>query len=76
MTDCIASSNIIHPVTSRWPKTEAETCRQFEIKQITKLSCDLLKIHILSLYIHTTEIAHLKIILSSTCFGSESLSWR
>jgi len=29
----IASSNVIYPLTWRWPKTAAETCRQLEIKQ-------------------------------------------
>jgi len=72
----IASSSVIYPVTRRWTKTEAETCRQFEIKQIKKLCCDLLKIHILSVHIHThthththtTGMAHLKI--------TETVNWR
>jgi hypothetical protein len=36
---CIAFSNVTYLVTWRWPKTEAETCRQLKLKKTTKPSC-------------------------------------
>ena len=54
---CIASSNFTYLVTWRWPKTEAETCRELELKNNkTKLCCDLLKnTHSFCIYKKTTK---------------------
>jgi len=38
---CIASSNLIYPLTWGCPKTVAETCRQLEIKSVNKVVFDI-----------------------------------